>query len=158
MLVYIIYILGRNQVSTEYVSNKYHIKSHEHYVCDLVHVIVYVLNIYLGSTQLVPSLLNFNYFLNTFIIDHITVIHKSSYILTYFLLQLLTPGLNPNNNHSHFVFQTSKMYEVTLYCSQVLKKLTDPSCLLWMTVHPPRSPLCSHQACRRRLVFSGRSR
>lgn len=31
----------------------------------------------------------------------------------------------------------SGMYAVTLYCSQVLKKLTEPSCLFWITVQPP---------------------
>lgn len=46
----------------------------------------------------------------------------------------------------------------TLYVSQFLKKLTDPSTLLWITVQPPGSCLWSHHTCMRRLAFSGFTR
>lgn len=46
----------------------------------------------------------------------------------------------------------------TLYVSQFLKKLTDPSTLLWITVQPPGSCLWSHHTCISRLAFSGFTR
>lgn len=46
----------------------------------------------------------------------------------------------------------------TLYVSQFLKKLTEPSILLWITVHPPGSCLWSHHTCISRLAFSGFTR
>lgn len=47
---------------------------------------------------------------------------------------------------------------LTLYVSQFLKKLTEPSRRLWMTVQPPGSCRWSHHTCMRRLVFSGFTR
>lgn len=47
---------------------------------------------------------------------------------------------------------------LTLYVSQFLKKLTEPSTLLWMTVQPPGSCLWSHHTCISLLVFSGFTR
>lgn len=47
---------------------------------------------------------------------------------------------------------------LTLYVSQLRKKLTDPSMRLCMTVQPPGSCLWSHQTCISLLVFSGFSR
>lgn len=46
----------------------------------------------------------------------------------------------------------------TLYVSQFLKKLTEPSTLLWITVQPPGSCLWSHHTCISRLAFSGFTR
>lgn len=47
---------------------------------------------------------------------------------------------------------------LTLYVSQFLKKLTEPSTLLWITVQPPGSCLWSHHTCISRLAFSGFTR
>lgn len=47
---------------------------------------------------------------------------------------------------------------LTLYVSQFLKKLTEPSRRLWMTVQPPGSCRWSHHTCMSRLVFSGFTR
>lgn len=52
----------------------------------------------------------------------------------------------------------SRPCSLTLYVSQFLKKLTEPSSRLWMTVQPPGSCLWSHHTCMRRLVFSGFTR
>lgn len=46
----------------------------------------------------------------------------------------------------------------TLYVSQFLKKLTEPSTLLWITVQPPGSCLWSHHTCISLLAFSGFTR
>lgn len=65
-----------------------------------------------------------------------------------------------NINHPLKTKRPLMWWEVchTLYVSQFLKKLTEPSTLLWITVQPPGSCLWSHHTCISRLAFSGLTR
>lgn len=66
-------------------------------------------------------------------------------------------SLHKSQTPNYEVIDLEKVYR-TLYVSQFLKKLTDPSTLLWITVQPPGSCLWSHHTCISRLAFSGFTR